>query len=321
MTSPADPRNSAVSPARQPQIAVLGSLNMDLLVSCDRLPQPGETLPARDYRELPGGKGANQAVAAARLGAAVRLIGRTGGDENGHRLRRQLLDDGVNLDHVGSTDETPTGVAVVCVEASGENSILVVPGANGRVAPEDVRSARSTIAAADVLLIQLEVPLDAVTAAIQVARESQTIVLLDPAPAPPPGTAVIYQSDYLCPNRSEAEALTGQPIDDLQSAQAAVVWLAQQGPRAAVITLGADGAVVGWPTGESDHVRAFACEPVDTTAAGDAFAAALGISLAVGDDLLTAVRFGCAAGSLAASCPGAQPAMPTLTAVRQRQDG
>jgi ribokinase len=305
----------------RPRIAVVGSINADLVVRCARLPRPAETISARDVSEVLGGKGANQAVAAARLGAEVTMIGRVGDDAFGQRLRTGLKENGVSVDWVLTTSNCASGLAIVAVEESGENCIMVVPGANGRLTPADVLAAGEVIRRADVVLVQLEVPLETTIAAIKLARECGTPVILDPAPAPALGNehsamlSDLLQVEVACPNEAEALALTNVRIETVADAEQAACCLRSFGPKYGIVTLGARGAVLCEPDSRPSLIPAFHINAVDTTAAGDAFAAALAVRLAQGAAISEAVRFACAAGAIAASRPGAQPAMPTLQEV------
>ncbi|HUE14855.1 MAG TPA: ribokinase, partial [Planctomycetaceae bacterium] len=222
----------------RPRIVVAGSINMDLVVRSARLPRPGETIIGRETQELPGGKGANQAVAAARLEANVAMIGRVGDDGFGERLRAGLQQEGVDVTRITVTPRCASGLAIVAVEASGENAITVIPGANGRLTADDVRAASDLIRDADVLLLQLEVPLKTVLTAIELARQYQTLVILDPAPAPASFPPSLLSVDVACPNETEAAALTGVPITNLGDATRAALRLRELGTRYAVITLG-----------------------------------------------------------------------------------
>jgi ribokinase len=304
-----------------PRILVIGSINADLVVRCAKLPRPGETIFARDVREVPGGKGANQAVAAARLGADVTMIGRVGDDAFGQRLRAGLQENGVNVDRVLTTSDCASSLAIVAVEDSGENAILVVPGANGRLTPADVLAARDILQGADVVLLQLEIPLETTIAAIKLARDCGVPVILDPAPAPTldddrPGMLTdLLQVEVACPNEAEALALTNVRIETVADAEQAACCLRSLGPKYGIVTLGARGAVLCEPDSRPLLIPAFDITAVDTTAAGDAFAAALAVRLAQHAAMSDAVRFACAAGALAASRAGAQPAMPSLQAV------
>lgn len=292
-----------------PRITVLGSINMDLVVRCQHLPRPGETIIAEDFREIPGGKGANQAVAAARLGASVSMIGRVGDDAFAGRLLETLRNEQIDTEAVLQTSDSASGVAIVAVEDSGENAILVVSGANARVSAADVAQHAERIRNSDVLLLQLEIPVETVLAAIRVARDAGVRVILDPAPVPGSFPEPLLHVDALTPNRSEAAAILGRGVDSADDARAAAHELVQRGARQAVITLGAEGAVLS--DGHSEQwVPPFPVKTVDTTAAGDAFAAALAVRWAETHSLTDAVRFASAAGALAASRAGAQPGMP-----------
>jgi ribokinase len=298
-------------------IVVVGSLNMDLVVRCP-IPRPGQTVAGGDLREVPGGKGANQAVAAARLAAGrcpVRMVGRVGDDAFGDRLVRQLDEDGVDADHVGRLAGVPSGTAVILVDDGGENAIVVSPGANGRLAPADVPD----LAGAAVVLLQLEVPAETVAAAIGRARGAW--VILDPAPVPAGGTlpAALYGVDLITPNQTEAEALTGVPVASADDAGRAAAVLVDRGAKRVVVKLGAGGCAVSERTDGgrivTTHVPGFAVTAVDTTAAGDSFNGALAVALAEGMGLLEAARFANAAGALAATRPGAQSSLPTRAEV------
>ncbi len=299
-----------MSEKRRPKITVLGSINMDLMIRTENLPLPGETVIALSKVENPGGKGANQAVAAARMGAEVTMVGCVGDDGFADLLLRNLQDEDVDISHVVRRRNTASGVAVVMVEASGENSILVVPGANGLVSQTEIESAKQVICESDVLLMQLEVPPEIVVAATKVAREAGVPVILDPAPAPMDLLSELLDVDLICPNQSEAAALLGKPVDTIDAALSLVEEFTQTGAKQAVITLAEQGAVV-FDGQVVETISAFRVEAIDSTAAGDAFAAGLAVRLAEKADLMEAVRFASAAGALAASGSGAQSAMPS----------
>jgi ribokinase len=318
---PADPQDSprpaAGANSRSPHVVVVGSINLDLVMRVGHLPRPGQTVIGRDLRQSPGGKGANQAVAAARLGARCSLIGGVGDDSFGDKLLGALSASGVETGPVRRFADCPSGVALIGVEDGGQNAITIIPGANGRMRPEDVAACESLVRQADVLLLQLEIPLDTVEAAMLMARRHGVITMLDPAPAPGRLPQALYQADVLCPNESEAESLTGIAVDDLPSAQEAARALRRLGARQALVTLGARGAIVCDEQDVCTHVPNFRVTPTDTTAAGDALAAAVGVALVEGRSLREAVRFGCAAGALATTRTGAQEAMPTRGEVEQ----
>ncbi len=305
-----------------PKIVVLGSINLDIVIQCAHLPSPGETIIAESSREVSGGKGANQAVAAARLGADVSMIGRVGNDDAGAGLLKNLQADGINTDYVyhsnlpANETEIASGIAVVMVEQSGENSIVVVPGANGIVSEEDIDHATSIIQQSDLLLIQLEIPVETVLYASQMARQAGVRIILDPAPAPKNVPDRFFDVDLICPNQSEASLLLGWSVETITEAKTASRELVERGAKNAIITMGNQGAVLC----EGSQVMVIPpcpVETVDSTAAGDAFAGAVAVRWIEQDSLVEAVRFACAAGALAASKAGAQPGMPTRNEVER----
>jgi len=300
-----------------PCIVVVGSINMDLVVPLARLPRPGETVSGRSVIETPGGKGANQAVAAAQLGAHAVMIGRVGQDAFGPRLRSELAHRNVDTQHVLPTSG-PSGVALIGVEDSGQNAITIVAGANDQLTPDDVHARVSVIAKADALLLQLEVPIETVVAAAEIARAHGVLTVLDPAPCPAaPLPDVLHAVDVITPNQTEAEGLTAIPVAGPDAAARAARALLDRGAKYAVIKLGKHGALLLDRDHPAAHIAAIAVDPVDTTAAGDAFTAAMALAWARGDAPLQAVRMGCAAGTLATTKLGAQPAMPTAAEVDQ----
>jgi len=301
---------------RTPRIVVVGSVNMDLVLHCAVIARPGETLTGRDLQQHFGGKGANQAVAAARLGAEVWLIGRVGTDGFGDLLLQGLQSAGVRTEYV-QRSAGASGVAVIQVEDSGQNSIVVIPGANGCVTSADVLAAADVIRGADVLLVQFEVPLEAVATAVETATAAGVSVIVDPAPAQREVSGVILSADWLVPNETEAEVLTGAAVRDRAGAERAVRRLQQLGAKRALVTLGADGVLLVDTAGQVLVAEPFRVAAVDTTAAGDAFAGALAYALAGGVSESEAVRFACAAGALTATRHGAQSAVPGVEEVRQ----
>jgi ribokinase len=288
---------------------------MDLVFHVQRLPKPGETLTGNSFQQVHGGKGANQAVAAARLKAEVSMIGRIGDDAFGTALIAGLRSEAVDVSHVKTSVGTSSGLALIGVEDSGQNCITVIPGANGLVTSADIMAAESAISAADVLLLQLEIPVDSVLTAIGIARQHNVLTILDPAPAPESFPADLLHVDVICPNESEASLLTGLPVTSLSEALYACRQLQSSGAKTAIITMGSQGCVVCTESGTAQHCASIPVTAVDTTAAGDAFAGALGFCLAQGQPVLKAVRFASAAGALAATRHGAQPAMPRLEEV------
>lgn len=295
------------------RIVVLGSLNMDLVIQAPRHPQPGETLTGSAFRTFPGGKGANQAVAAARLGKQVTMIGCVGQDAFGDALIAHLQANGVDANCIDRPD-CETGVALITLSATGENTIVIAPGANGRVSPETVTTHRDAIAAAAALLLQLEVPLPAVEAAAEIAHAHQVPVILNPAPARPLPPGLLRRVTYLIPNQHEAALLTGLPTGADQEAAEAARSLLTAGVGTVILTLGERGALV-LAGDRLVTVPSFPVQVVDTTAAGDAFVAAFTVALAEGRPTVEAATWGCAAGALACTTLGAQPSLPKRWAV------
>jgi ribokinase len=302
----------------QASIVVVGSLNMDLVIRTAHLPAPGETLFGSGFATAPGGKGANQAVAAARLGAAVAMVGRTGSDDYGRALRADLKAAGVDTSHVSEDRAAATGVALITVEEGGQNTIVVASGANMRVSRADVDEAESVLRAAHGLIVQLEVPLDVVEYSMRQARQAGLVVVLNPAPAQVLSREFRALADVLVPNESEASILTGLTITDAESAEAAARVLSPDGVPAVVVTLGVQGALL-WQKDSATFVPPFAVQAVDATAAGDAFVGALTTALLRAPrgealssaSLRLALREASAAGALTATKPGAQPSLPT----------
>lgn len=298
----------------QAVITVVGSMNMDLVARAPRMPRPGETVIGGDLTIVPGGKGANQAVAAARLGASVAMVGRIGDDAFGLTLAADLADAGVDASYVGTDPDAATGVALIVVDDTGQNSIVVAPGANMRLLPDHVGRAREIIARSDVLLIQLEVPIPTVLRAAELAHAQGVTVVLNPAPAQPVPGELLAAVDVLVPNESETSLLTGMAVgDECDSAEAAAALLARE-VGTVILTLGKRGALLAH-AGQIHHFPAFDVTPVDTTAAGDAFLGGFAVALAEGRPLREAVRWGNAAGALATTQLGAQPSLPTRRAV------
>jgi ribokinase len=278
-------------------VVVFGSANLDLVVTTPRIPLPGETLVGSAYAEYPGGKGLNQAIAAARSGAAVAFVGAVGADEAGSRLRSEAQTAGVDVSMLATSADVPTGRALITVDEDAENAIVVVPGANGKVRAVDISDAR-------VLIAQLEIPLPGVVEVMQQARERGLLTILNPAPAIRLPDQLVRACDVIVPNEHEVDLIGG------------VQSLLDRGAGALVVTRGSAGVTVTQSSDSTDREQswdqpAFAVEPVDTTGAGDAFCGALGARLAAGDDLHAAVRWAAAAGALTTTTVGAVPSLPS----------
>ncbi|MEM7799315.1 MAG: ribokinase [Chloroflexota bacterium] len=298
------------------KVVVFGSINMDLVVTTPHLPKPGETLTGHTFVTTPGGKGANQAVAAARLGANTVMVGRVGNDVFAADLMSNLEKNGVRVGAVYRDESQSSGIAVIAVEDSGENNIVIIPGANGSVGEDEVARLASIVAENDVLLLQLEVPLPFVAAAARVGKEKGATVILDPAPAQTLPDELLNLADLLTPNETEASILTGVEVQDEATAKEAAQRLIARGAKQVLIKMGGAGGL--WFDGANTvMVPAFPVTAVDTVAAGDACNGGLAAALCAGHSLETALRWGMAAGGLATTKPGAQEAMPTLAELRQ----
>ncbi|MGI6368530.1 MAG: ribokinase [Anaerolineae bacterium] len=295
-------------------VVVLGSLNMDLVVRTTRIPRPGETVHGHDFGTVPGGKGANQAAAAARLGAHVTMLGRVGQDAFGDAMVENMLIQGVETGYILRDRREPSGIALIQIQDDGDNSIVVAPGANGRVSTEDVDRAVDLIWGASFLVTQFEVPLPTVHHAIGVAASKGVPVILNPAPAYAVDADWLTGVYCLVVNETEAETLTGLPVTSLAEARTAGIELQAMGVPVVIVTLGAQGALLV-ADGKPLHVPARQVDVVDTTAAGDAFIGGLVASLDRGMDLRDAVHYATCAGSLATTVLGAQTSLPDKAAV------
>ncbi|MGH7214426.1 MAG: ribokinase [Tepidisphaeraceae bacterium] len=306
-------------PAPRP-IVVIGSVNMDLVCRARHMPAPGETVIGGDVATIPGGKGANQAVAAAKLGRNVHLVARVGDDDFGQRLMLGLKHHGVRTRHVTVTEGTASGCAMILVDGKGENSIVVSPGANGRLTPRDIDAAEDLIASAAVVVMQLEIPPETVRHALALCQRRNVYTILDPAPVPArPLTRAFYGVDLFTPNQIEAEALLGRGAGEglepgsgkLREPKQVGMALLSRGARTVVLKLGRAGAMVLEREGNIERVAPYKVKVVDTTAAGDAFTAALAVGRAEGMGLVDSTRFANAAGAACCRTFGAQPALPT----------
>jgi ribokinase len=314
-----NPHNAPVSNG-QPRVLVVGSIHMDMACRVDRPPQPGETVLGRSFQTSPGGKGANQAVAAARLGAQVRMIGRVGADEFGQRLLDHLAHEDIQTSDVLLTEHASSGVAMILVDHQGENCIVVHSGANALLTPDDVYCHADAFAWANVVMLQLELPLPTVRAAMDMARRNGVRVVLDPAPVPDDFPDALYHVDLLTPNVVEAERLTDTRAAEERVDKLVAMHLIERGARNAVLKLGSRGALAVTDDGHFYTVPAYKVQVVDSTGAGDAFTAALAVATARGQRIHQAVYYASAAGALACTEMGAQAAMPSDSEVRFLMD-
>ena len=297
-----------------PKVVVVGSFNMDLVIKTERRPQKGETLIGEEFGMFIGGKGANQAIAASRLGADVTMIGRLGADLFGDTFFTEFARENIDTTFVVRDAEVGTGVASPVIDADGDNSIIIVPRANMRLDVEDVERAASKIADADVLLLQLEVPIESSKRAAEIARANGVEIILNPAPACVLPDSFLGLIDIFVPNEVETEFLTKVTVADDEGARLAAKVLFEKGISTIVLTLGNRGALL-LTSQRSQLVPAYNVKVVDTTAAGDAFCGALATALANGDKIENAVAFANATGALAVTVLGAAPSMPTAEQV------
>jgi ribokinase len=291
-------------------IVVVGSINTDLVGRTQRMPRAGETLLGSDFRMVPGGKGANQAVAVARAGGNVKMLGRVGDDMFGEQHLANFRDNGVDTHLVQMTAGVPTGVAIIMVDDDGENSIVVIPGANNSLLPIDIEEAREIVETAQIVMLQLEIPMETVEAVIRMAKGAGVPVILDPGPARPLAKELLAQVDIITPNEHEAQVLAGEEIHNLDDAYRVAGKLLESGVKNVLLKLGGNGVIIATPQG-MEHVPAHKVKAEDTTAAGDSFAGGLAVALAEGFSLRSAVLFANAVGALAVTKLGAQTAIPT----------
>lgn len=301
-------------------VLVVGSINMDLVVRVAHRPAPGETTFGENFRTNPGGKGANQAVAAARLGAKVRMIGCVGRDDFGRALKQHLAGEGVDVEYVHESERSTSGTAMIMVDKKGENSIVVASGANFDVTPDDVFSREHLFTESDVVLLQLELPQQTIRAAIEVGRRHHVRTILDPAPVPKQFCDELCEVDIISPNVVEAELLTGNKANDERVDKIIASQLIARGAKNAVLKLGSRGSLVVCGDQHFYRIAPYKVAVQDTTAAGDAFTAALGVAVARGEGLRQAAQFANAAGALACTKFGAQSAMPTAYEVKMLMD-
>ena len=295
------------------KLVVIGSSNMDLVVSTEHFPLPGQTVMGKKFMTNFGGKGANQAVAASLLGGDVTFICKVGNDNYGREMIEKFQKDGIDTQYVTTTDQAATGIAVITVDANGENTIVVASGANGLLASEDIRNAEPAISQADVLLMQHETPVEPLCTAAQMAHKKGKYVILNPAPAPkaPLPTALLKHIDLIIPNETEATSITGVEISDLQSAELALKALKELGAKDAMITLGEKG-ILAYEDGKVKLFPACKVQAIDTTAAGDTFCGALSVAICQGREMKEAIAFANKAAAYTVQHEGAQCAMPHL---------
>lgn len=297
------------------RVAVVGSLNIDLVIELDRMPSPGETVFGSRLERHPGGKGLNQAVAAARLESEVHMIGAIGDDGSGDWLMDVVTREGINAGGIAIAKGT-SGTALIEVDASGENRIIVIPGANDQVSPSGVADHLRSLSAVDVVLTQGEVPIEVMIAAAETGKKIGAQVVMNPAPVRDYPKALLTNVDILVPNEHEAQAMTGMPTSNMVDAVEAAQSLQERGPGCVIITRGEKGAV--WSSAEgSGQAAAFKVSAVDTVAAGDAFCGGLAAGLARGVSLAEALRWASAAGAIAATGRGAVPSLPSLAQVSE----
>ena len=298
------------------RIVVIGSLNADFVVNVGRFPVPGETLVGQEFKVFPGGKGANQAYGAAKLGGKVSLVGQVGNDTQAEWLKNNLASVGVDVSCVHRDASVSSGIAAITIDGSGQNRIIIVPGANGTFGVEQLERSRDAIASAGLVLLQLEIPMQTVAAAARMARQAGAVVILDPAPAQPVSDDLLYAVDYLTPNESELAILTATPPRELARSAAAQLAgkLRARGAKKVIVKLGAQGALL--VADRQEHFwPARKVTAMDTTAAGDAFNAAFAYALAEGKSEIAAGEFATAAAACSVTSAGAQPSMPTRAEV------
>jgi len=300
----------------KPKIVIIGSANMDMVIKTDRLPVKGETVLGGDFVAAPGGKGANQAVAAAKLGAQVTFIARVGTDAFGNELINSFNKVGIDTRFIVHDNNYPSGIALIFVDSNGDNMIAVAPGANDRLSEENILKAEPAIASADILLAELEIPINTVEYAVKEAKKHNVQVILNPAPARELDKELLADVDILTPNEAELEFLTACKINAKYSIETTASLLVRDGVKNVIVTLGDRGSLMVTKS-QSKMVPAKKVEVVDTTAAGDAFNGALAYALADGQNLEYAVRFANCVGALTATKLGAQPSLPTMDEVRE----
>lgn len=291
------------------KIVVVGSTNMDMVVKTDHIPVPGETVLSGSFFMNPGGKGANQAVAVARLGGEVVFVSKLGNDVFGKQFSRLFTDEGIDTSYLYSDEDLPSGVALITVDKAGENSIVVASGANGSLHSSDIKGALAEIARAEIVLLQLEIPMEAVRFVVEYASSNFVKIILNPAPVNELSTDLLQKIDILTPNKTEASMISGVKVEDIESAKEAARVICEKGVKTVVVTMGPLGAVI-CDNGNFSVVPAIQVETVDTTAAGDVFNGGLAVALSEGRSMEDAVAFACEAAALSVTRLGAQSSIP-----------
>jgi ribokinase len=298
----------------KPRILVIGSANVDMIIKVPHIPRPGETILGGDFFKVQGGKGANQAVAAARAGGNVIFAGCVGNDSLGADTLTCLKKEGIDVSFVKISPDKPTGVALINVAATGENSIAVAPGANHAVTPDDIQAIEHVIAEAQIVLLQHEIPVPAIRTAIEIASVHKIPVILNPAPAFPIASDLLSKIEYLTPNEHEAAMITGPGQEDETDPHRLAARLIEMGCRQIIITLGEKGALYATP-GRTDLIPGFPVKAVDTTAAGDTFNGYLAVAIASGKPIQEAIRLANKAASVSVTRMGAQSSIPVLSEI------
>jgi len=291
------------------KIVVVGSCNTDMVIKADRLPVPGETILGGTFFMNPGGKGANQAVAAARMGGKVTLISKTGNDVFGKQSVSLYNSENINTDYIFSDPKHPSGVALITVDSNGENCIVVASGANASLSPSDINKARVEIESSDLVLMQLEIPIETVEYVAEMANKKEIKVLLNPAPARALSEQLLKNLYIIIPNKTEAEILSGIKVTDIDSARKAAAIISAKGVDIVVITLGSQGALIK-EHDDYHFVEAYQVDTIDTTAAGDAFCGTVCVGLSEGKSILESVQLAAKAAALTVTRMGAQGSIP-----------
>lgn len=301
---------------KENRIVVVGSTNTDMVVKAPRIPQPGETIIGGAFFMNPGGKGANQAVAIARLGGQISFISKIGQDMFGQQSKVRFEEERIDVSYLFSDPECPSGTALITVDENAENCIVVASGANANLKPEDIDKAKSLIEESDILLMQLEIPLETVEYTARMGSQMNKKVVLNPAPGHFLSSDLLRHLYLITPNETEAEIITGMEITDLESAVKAAKAIADKGTPNVIITMGSKGALV-YSEGKAEFVSAYKVNAIDTTAAGDVFNGALVVALSEGKELLEAVQFAVRASAISVTRLGAQSSAPNRNEVEK----